>query len=92
MKKKSRIDNPLFRKTTPAGVPEAIKPAAEKKKPKSADEKLTIYLSKSQIIRLDKIALKLRAESGIPCPRVRLIRAALNLVSDKDLLIEIIAA
>lgn len=79
----------LFRQTvatelaqtrTPAPSPEP--PAAGERTPSASgrvrhDEKITVYVSREELLALERLRLDLRADHGIAVDRGRLVRAAL---------------
>ena len=72
------------------------KPAAEQPEPAASrsgsrkpsgrvrhDEKITVYVSTEELLNLEQIRLRLRAEYGINVDRGRLVRVAIGMLADE---------
>ena len=47
------------------------------------DEKITVYVSTEELLNLEQIRLRLRAEYGINVDRGRLVRVAIGMLADE---------
>ena len=72
----------LFRPTTSAeaepATPEAVEQVATGRV--RHDEKITVYVSSSELLALEHARLRLRAEHGVAVDRGRIVRTAIGLI------------
>lgn len=62
----------------------AVEPAEEPERRPSGrvrhDEKMTVYVTSAELLHLEQVRLRLRAEHGLAVDRGRLVREAIHLV------------
>jgi hypothetical protein len=66
-----------------AGTVAALRPAASGQRPSGRekhDEKITVYVSPTELVELERARLTLRADHGLRVDRGRIVREALALV------------